>query len=229
METLFNGFVLDFPRGVFPLSTDSMVLADFVKLPKKADVLDLCSGCGTLGHLLCARDGGCTVTGVEISEDAHRAALNNIERNALSIRLSSICGDIRNIPRLFPGRKFDVCVSNPPYFSAGPASKSLVCARREDLCTLDDLFCVVGKVLKYGGDFYLVHRPERLGELCALADRNGLAPKRLCLVRHRQDGPVSLILLACRKGGKQGLSIEEISLFSASGAPTPEYRKIYHI
>ena len=54
METLLNGFTLDIPRGCFPLSTDSMVLSWFARLPKNARVLDLGSGCGTLGVLLCA-------------------------------------------------------------------------------------------------------------------------------------------------------------------------------
>ena len=47
-------YTLDLTSG-FPLSTDSMVLADFVRPPKNAVVLDLGSGCGTLGLLLCAR------------------------------------------------------------------------------------------------------------------------------------------------------------------------------
>ena len=58
METLYNGYSLEIAPGAFPLSTDSMVLADFVKLPKHARVLDLGSGCGTLGVMLCAKDPG---------------------------------------------------------------------------------------------------------------------------------------------------------------------------
>ena len=41
METLYNGFTLEIPEGAFPLSTDSMVLAHFARLPKNARVLDL--------------------------------------------------------------------------------------------------------------------------------------------------------------------------------------------
>ena len=54
MEQLPNEFTLNLPEGAFPLSTDSMVLSHFVRLPKNARVLDLGSGCGTLGLLLCA-------------------------------------------------------------------------------------------------------------------------------------------------------------------------------
>ena len=76
LETLLNGFTLDVPKGCFPLSTDSMLLGWFAKLPKNARVLDLGSGCGTLGLLLCARDCPCRVTGIELTHEAHRAALD---------------------------------------------------------------------------------------------------------------------------------------------------------
>ena len=65
MEYFANGLTLSVSDDCFPLSTDSMLLADFVRLPKNARVLDLGSGCGTLGLLLCAQDANCTVTGVE--------------------------------------------------------------------------------------------------------------------------------------------------------------------
>ena len=102
MEYLQNGFQLNIAPGTFPLSTDSILLADFAKLPKQANVLDLGSGCGTLGLLLCAKDEGCKVTGIELSEAAHAAALENIDRNNLQDRLFSICADLRSIPSHFP-------------------------------------------------------------------------------------------------------------------------------
>ena len=57
METLHSGITLDIPSGAFPLSTDSMALSHFVRLPRNARVLDLGSGCGTLGLLLCGQIG----------------------------------------------------------------------------------------------------------------------------------------------------------------------------
>lgn len=229
METLYNHYTLDFPNGAFPLSTDSMVLADFVRLGANANVLDLGSGCGTLGVLLCARDGRCRVTGIEMDETSHAAALDNIHRNALESRLESICADLRNVNRLFQPGSFSCCVSNPPYFSGGPASQSTPLARRDDCCSPGSLFEAAAWALKYGGDFYIVHKPERLGQLCGCAAHVGLEPKRLRLVRHRENGPVTLILLQCRKGGKPGLVWEELCLFDAQGQPTREYRELYHI
>ena len=226
MEYIADHYTLDLTPG-FPLSTDSMVLQDFVKLPKNAAVLDLGSGCGTLGLLLCARDSGCTVTGIELQEAAHAAAVQNIARNGLEARLSSICADLRTMP--VEAGAYHVCVSNPPYFSGGAAHSKNPTARQEDTCTPKELFAAASRALRWGGDFFLVHKPERLAELAFEASSHGLEPKRLRLVRHRPDSPVSLILLSCRRGGKPGLHWEELCLFNTDGTPTADYRRIYHI
>lgn len=229
METLHNGYTLALCEGAFPLSTDSVALSGFLRLPKNATVLDLGSGCGTLGLLLCANDPDCRVTGVELDERAHLTALENIAGNGLSDRLTSICADLTTIPSLLPAGSFSCAVSNPPYFSAGPRSKTVPLARREDKCGIRELFAAAAWAVKYGGDFYLVHRPERLAEICACASEVRFEPKRLCLVRHREGGEVSLILLQCRKGGKPGLKWEELCLHDREGRPTEAYKNLYHL
>ncbi len=229
MEYLHNGYTLKLCPGAFPLSTDSIALGGFVKLPRQAKVLDLGSGCGTLGLLLCANDPGCTVTGIEVDENAHNTALHNIQANALTSRLSSICADLRHIHTILTPGSFDCCVSNPPYFTAGPMGKLHPAARHETLCTLDELFAAAAWAVRFGGDFFLVHKPERLAQLCACAANHKLEPKRLLLLRHRERDPISLVLLQCRKGAKPGLIIEEECLQTASGEPSDYYRRLYHI
>lgn len=228
MEVLNNGFTLETPAGTFPLSTDSILLSDFVKLPANAKVLDLGSGCGTLGILLCSQDAHCQMTGIELDPIAHEAALNNIAANGLESRMSSKCSDLRCIPKEHYGL-YDCCVSNPPYFTGGPVSRNTPAARRDDYCNLNELFGSASRALKYGGDFFLVHKPERLAEICACATQHHLEPKRLRLIRHRPQEPVSLILLSCRKGGKPGLIWEDRCLFDMLEQPTEYYRTLYHL
>ena len=229
MELLHNGFTLDTPPGTFPLSTDSMVLCDFVRLPKNARVLDLGSGCGTLGLLLCAQDLRCSVTGIELDENAHYAALRNIENNGLCDRMKSICMDLRSFSPGSDAELYTACVSNPPYFSGGPASAVSPLARRDDCCSADDLFSTAGRCLRYGSDFFLVHKPDKLAQLCACAAKHNLEPKRLRLVRHHTGAEISMILLQCRKGAKPGLLWEEIYLFDQNGVPTEDFKRIYHL
>lgn len=229
METLFNGYTLDIAPGAFPLSTDSIALADFVRLPRQARVLDLGSGCGTIGIMLCAKDSGCTVTGIELDEKAHQMALKNRSDNRLQDRFKSICGDFTQITDFIPPGSFDTCVSNPPYFTAGYLSQSTPLARHEEACSLGSLMQSAAWALKFGGDFYLVHKPERLAEVFSAACAQRLEPKRLFLLRHKDGGPVSLVLVQCRKGAKPGLQWEEAALHDRDGQPTDYYRGIYHL
>ena len=229
METLHNGFTLSLSEGAFPLSTDSIALGGFAELKKDARVLDLGSGCGTLGLLLCAKDNTCRVTGIELDPDAHEMALYNAKINNIDTRLTSICADVKCLSNEITPGSFDCCVSNPPYFSAGPQSLRTPLARRDDRLPMEDLFRVASRFLRYGGDFYLVHKPELLAHICALGNANALEPKKLCLLRHREDGPVSLILLHLKKGGKPGLIWQEEALHHADGSLTPYYKNLYHI
>ena len=111
--------------------------------------------------------------------------------------------------------------------SGGPAGKN-VTERREDLCSLEDLFRAAGWGLCWGGDLFLVHRPERFAEICALARQNGMEAKKLRLLRHKENGPVTLVLVQCRKGGKPGLVWKEEFLFNADGQPSDYHHRIYH-
>jgi len=229
MEQLHNGFTLSLSEGSFPLSTDSMLLAGFAKLSRNAKVLDLGSGCGTLGILLCANDPLCTVTGIELDPKAHEAALENIQRNGLGGRMDSICADLTAIADSVAPGSFSCCISNPPYFTAGPASATVPLARREDRCSMDDLFRAAAWAMKYGGDFFLVHRPERLAQIFACAVRYSLEPKRLCCVHHKAGDPVNLVLVQCRKGAKPGLKWEQLCLHDPDGSPTDAYKSLYHL
>lgn len=229
MEKLNNGLTMEFCKSAFPLSTDSMALAGFVKPPKNAAVLDLGSGCGTLGLLLCAEWADCTITGVEIDPDAHETASQNARANRIENRLNSICADVCQIPTFIKPGSYHVCVSNPPYFTDGPKSKTVPNARREDLLPLDALFASAAWALRYGGDFYLVHRPERLAELFVSASKYRLEAKQLLLLHHHIGGPVTLVLVKFRKGAKPGLKWDEQYLFDEKGEATAYYKQIYHL
>ncbi len=229
MEQLHNGFRLELCDGAFPLSTDSIALSHFAKLPKNARVLDLGSGCGTLGLLLCANDPKCRVDGIELDPQAHQTALKNRLANGLEDRLNSICGDLNSFPDFIKTGAYHCCISNPPYFSGGPRSKTVPLARRDDVCSMEVVFRAAALALKYGGDFFLVHRPEKFAQICTCAASVKLEPKKVCLLRHKPDDPISLVLVQCRKGGKPGLLWQEESLYDLQGLPTDYYRKLYHI
>ena len=230
MEQLWNGIEIIEQAG-FPLGTDSVLLAHFVSLPLGARVADLGSGCGTLGLMLCAKDASCHVVGMELNEEAHKAAEINIRHNGLGNRLSSHLADVRDVARLFPTGSFDCVISNPPYFPVGSGKLSLknALARSEEHLDLSQLCSAAAYLLPSSGRFFLVHRPERLCDVFCALRSVGIEPKRLQFVRHREGASPCLVLIEGRRGGKPGLSYEpDFIEFSHSGAETDDYRAAYH-
>ena len=232
-EQLWDGGPLfSADRSVFPLSTDSILLADFARPGKSANILDLGTGSGILTLLLLFGQPERRALGVDISQKACELARKNLTDNGLSAQCEILAGDLTAHRTLLPGGGFDYAVSNPPYFAAGsgkPAENGLADARADGAAPLSAICRAAGWGLRWGGDFSLCFRPERLSELIWELKNAGLEPKRFRTVRHGPSTPVSLLLLEARRGGKPGLRWEpDLILHHADGSDTAEYRRIYH-
>lgn len=231
-ELIAGGIRLKWSNAHFKPGTDSMVLADFVRLHKNESVCDLGCGCGTLMLLLAAKEGSARFTGVELQPEPAAFAAENVEINHFSSKMQVICGDLREKSLLKPN-SFDCVVSNPPYYAVGGGfsarDESLALARSEQSCSLSELCESAARLLRFGGRFYLVHKPERLCDvLCALR-QFGLEAKRLQFVRHSEGCDRSLMLAEARLGGKSGLALaDDLILFCPDGTPTADWRRIYH-
>lgn len=225
---LFSGH-----KDVFPLGTDSMVLSDFARPDKRAKILDLGTGSGILTLLLLYGHPDRQGMGIDLSPAACDAAVENLNRNGLSAQGTIIQGDFNRHRELLPGGSFDYAVANPPYFSAGSgktAAGGMALAREDGAGSITAVCRAAAWGLRWGGDFALCFRPERLTDLLVALRSEGLEPKRLRTVRHRADRPVSLLLVEARRGGKPGLIWEpDLVLQNADGAASAEYRRIYHI
>ena len=233
MEELICGkYRMRIPAAQFSLSTDTMALADFVRVKTGARVCDLGCGCGALGLLLLARDKTLRVTGVEIQPDAAACAMENAARNQLP-GFTVLHGDLRGYRTLLPANGFDAVVSNPPYYpvagGAIPGEAPLAIARSELCCSLADLCACAAWCLRFGGSFFLVHKPERLTDVLVTLRQNRLEPKRLQFVRHHPDANVSLLLLEARLGAKPGLAlVNDLLLYTGTGEKTADHKRLYH-
>ena len=225
-----QGFYWD--DGLFRPSTDTFLLGGFPVLRRGERACDLGAGTGLLGALLLTREPSLTVTGLELREDACRLARRTAERSGWQERLLCRQGDLRRREDLPPAGGFDLVVSNPPYFppETGRVSpqETRSVARSEVVCTLEDVCRAAGWLLRWGGSFCLVHKPERLADLCCALRARGLEPKRLRLVCRRAGDAPSLLLLEARRGGRPGLDIAApLCLEDGTGRPTAELDNAY--
>lgn len=217
----------------FRLSTDSVLLAHFAECAKPKSIIDLGSGAGVLSVLLAHKYPESKLIGVEIQPEAAEISRLSLSENGYDKNATILLGDLREHRTLLKAGECDLVVSNPPYFpvraghSAPDEGRRI--AREEICCTLADLCTAAAYLCRWGGTFCLVHRPERLSEICCLTSEAGLEPKRLRMVQYRSDAPPSLLLLECRRGAKPGLSFEPpLLLTNADGTETDEVKAIYH-
>ena len=196
-------YTLTLTDNCFPLGSNSLALGGFATVKRGWRVCDLGCGGGTLLLLLTRREPGLSLTGVELDEAAAECARNNLAANGLQGEI--LAADLRQ-KGLLPNEGFDLVVSNPPYFPMD-AGKSGGSARSEETCTLDELCAAANRLLKTGGRFALVHRPERLTDLLTALRAHKLEPKRLQFASCACDRPPSAVLVEAVKNGGAGLDV----------------------
>ena len=188
----------------FPLGQDTLLLGEFATLRRGDKVCDLGCGAGALLLLLLGRISTLEVSGVEICPADAELARQNLAGNGLTGEIFT--GDLRRVCKTLEAGRFSLVVSNPPYFKQG-SGPSAGPARAEEACTLDELCAAAGRLLKNGGRFALVHRPERLAELFSALMAHGMEPKRMRLVQHGPDSAPSAVLVEAVRQGRPGLDV----------------------
>ncbi len=185
----------------FPLGRDSLALGAFATVRRNWKVCDLGCGGGLLLLLLARREAALSLTGVELEPHAAAAARENLRRNHLDGEIFE--GDLSHLPP--PPAVFDLVISNPPYFAPGSGAQG-GSGRMESTVSLEALCRRAGELLRPGGRFALVHRPERLADLVSALRKHRLEPKRLQFLQHDSIHPPSALLLESVKCGKPGLT-----------------------
>ena len=188
--------------------SDTYLLSAFIKEQKNAKAADLGSGTGIAALLCTARQKFAHIYAVEIQKDFAELIGRNAEHNGLGDRLSPICTDVRDFR---PEKECEIVFTNPPYMKTTSGRANLEdkknVARHEVAGTIYD-FCKSGaRILKYGGTFAIVYRPDRLIDLIDAMRKAGLEPKRMTYVHANESSEPSMVLIEAKKGGKCGLKL----------------------
>ena len=178
-------------KNGFCFGIDSVLLSDFAKEIKNgAKCVDLGTGTGILGILLCAKTNLSQIIGIEIQEEVAEMAnrsiiLNNLENKfkIININLKEIKNNKINY---LEKNSFDYIITNPPYkkLNTGKINeneKKLI-SRHEITANLDDFIEVANYLLKDKGTIFMVHRPERLADIIEKMRKEKIEPKEIKFV-----------------------------------------------
>ena len=152
----FKKFGLFHHRSTMKIGTDAILLSRWVEVTENDDVLDIGTGCGLI-PLMLAQKGIKTADAVEIDRDSYEEAAQNFINSAWKSRLLAINDDIKHYS-ITCGKKYDLIVSNPPFFFGDniPEKVKKGLARHTNTLIYNDLLASVKRLLKPNGRFALV-------------------------------------------------------------------------
>lgn len=153
----FKQFVVHQDRCAMKVGTDGVLLGAWTNVEHAHRILDIGTGTGLISLMLAQRNADASIVALEIDEDAADQAEENVRFSPFSERI-----DIRRIPfQEFSAKstqKFDLLVSNPPFFTdslrSPDHSRSL--ARHSDTLSLEELFCGAKQIAAEHARFSLI-------------------------------------------------------------------------
>ncbi|MCR4790905.1 MAG: tRNA1(Val) (adenine(37)-N6)-methyltransferase [Treponemataceae bacterium] len=235
IEDLHTGQKLIQSEDLFKFGIDAVLLSDFAgkEIRNKSSVLDLGCGNGIISILLAETSRAEKITGLEIQKDAAELAQRNIELNQLQEKISIVHGDIKKIRDIFQPCNFESVVSNPPYMKESKgklcSNENLAIARSEIKCNLEDLIKAASYSLKSNGNFFMIHRPERLSETFVLLNKYKMGAKSLRLICPKPDTEATMFLIHAKKDFFPELKVlKNLIITDNEGNYTEEVKKIYN-
>lgn len=211
--------------------TDAYLLSAYVRRKAKGTAVDLGAGTGVISMLCASRGSFAHIRCVEIQKEFCDLITRNAAENGLSDKMDVICRDVRELTVSDIGGEADAVFSNPPYMRAGSGfandAKEKDIARREVFGGISDFCEAAARILRFGGLFTVVFRPDRVSELLCAMTAAGLEPKRMTMVYATTSHVPCLVLCEAKKGASPGLFMTKPLILTESGRNTADTDYIY--
>lgn len=228
-----NGLRIIQHPDAFRFGMDAVLLADFARLRPRERVADMGTGTGILPLLLSQQEESCTFEAFEIQPEMADMASRSVKLNGLEKRIHVHAADMRSAYEILGRETMNAVVCNPPYGKRGGTltneTDSLLLARHETDCTIEDVAASCAAVLKNHGRLSIVFPAQRMLELCDALRKSRLEPKRIRMVCAHVDKPPYLVMIEAMKNAKPHLLwMPPLVVYHADGSETEEIRRIYH-
>ncbi len=223
----FKKFEIQQDRCAMKVGTDGVMLGAWIKPPKNLKrILDIGTGTGLLALML-AQKSKAMIDAIDIDESSIGQAKENFYNSPWPERLKAIHCSLQNFSNSI-SEKFDLIVSNPPYFSDSykTSDSSRTLARHSDQSlSFDDLIDGVVKLLSPDGKFYLI-LPLKEGELFEnLAREKGLFANQITSVFTRKGKPTKRLLMSFQFFRHKKIT-DDLVIQNDDGDFSENYRKL---
>lgn len=212
-DMLIDGLKIVQDTRLYRFTSDSVLLSKFAQ-PKKGDkVADFCSGSGIVAfhfHALNKEKFPNTeYTLFELQPELSALSKKTAEYNGFK-NFSFVCGKLQELPKAYQ-EYFSLVLCNPPYEKGGfdnDEYHKAIC-RKELTINLKEIARAANFALKYGGRLCMLHRADRLAEVCYTLHDEKLEVKKIQFVGGRYGSKPYLVMVEAVKGGKPCSEIKE--------------------
>lgn len=203
------------------VGTDAVLLGAWTNVDGAKAILDIGSGSGVLALMLAQKNKSASIEAVEIDENSFLQCKENFNNSPWPERLKVFHADINQFQ---PGRKYDIVISNPPFFSGSLLSGDEVKdkARHSISLSLKELVEVSATSLNEQGSMNFILPAGHETEIKNNASVYGFYTQRICRVRYNSEKPVKRILIELTRDA--GKSVEsELCINNEKDDFTNEY------
>ncbi|MDR2806351.1 MAG: methyltransferase [Dysgonamonadaceae bacterium] len=193
----FKQFIVRQDWCAMKVGTDGVLVGAWTDCSGAKTILDVGTGSGLIALMLAQRSDA-LIDAIDMDENACRQAGINIEGSPFASRLRVVHQDLL---QYFPGKPYDLIVSNPPYFAHSLKSPDLrrTAARHTDTLSLENLLAKSYQLLSPAGRLSLILPAGNFDEVQTIATRVGFYLTRKTAVSAVEHRPPKRVLLEYAK------------------------------
>lgn len=223
----FKLFSVSHSRSSMKVGVDGVLIGLWADVPSSGRILDVGCGCGVISLICAQRSSDASVLGLDFDAPSIEEAEENFKASPWSSRLSCCLEDFSTFA-IGCRQKFELIISNPPYFDSGiEASVSRrLSARHQGALSPAMLVETAQCLLTSCGRLALILPSEFASDLIELAANKGLYLSRETIVRGHAAAPPKRALLEFTLQPVSEPQHSELILEQSPGIPTPEYRHL---
>lgn len=218
----FKQFAVDHNLCSMKVGVDGTLLGAWANTANCKNVLDVGTGSGLIALMMAQKNQEAQIHAVEIEENAFKQAQINFDNSPWSSRLHLHFSDFKNWNTQ---EKFDLIISNPPYFTASLKSEKegRNLARHDDALPLFELLNKAKEILADAGRICIVYPFDGLKSIEEQTKICALSIKSITLVKPIVSKPPKRILVEITKSTSFEVMMNELSIQASGHEFTQDY------
>ena len=188
----FKKFSIIQEKSAMKVGTDGVLLGCWVSCEKANNILDIGCGTGLITLMLGQRILIGNVTGIEIDKIASQEAQLNISNSDWKERIEIKHTSLQEFTSQL---KFDLIVSNPPFFPQNKSQQSRDIARHTNRLSFEDLIDHAAKLLAKKGIFSVIIPKDSEEYFCKIAATHKLYCNRVCYIKGNEVSEVKRVMM----------------------------------